>query len=72
MQQKKNRFWKSNSIKDELKLWKITRKKIDEIKEIGIRQEKLKIPKTTINEIKELIILEKYLHHILWFKKYCA
>ena len=40
--------------------------------EIEIKLEKLKIPKTIINTIKKIIILKKYLHHILRHKKYCA
>ena len=38
---------------------------IDEITEIEIRLQKLKIPKTTTNAIKKLIISEKYLYHML-------
>ena len=38
---------------------------IDEAVEIEIRLGKLKIAKTTINAIKELIIPGKYLYHIL-------
>ena len=37
---------------------------IDEIMEIEIIIEKLKIPKTTINAIKRLVIPEKYLYRI--------
>ena len=45
---------------------------IEEIKEIEIGLEKLKIPKTTVNTIRKLIIPEKYMHHILRLKRYCV
>ena len=45
---------------------------IEEIKEIEIKLEKLKIPKTIVNTIKKLIISEKYLYHILRHRRYCA
>ena len=46
--------------------------KIEEIKEIEIKLEELKIPKTIVGTIKKSIIPEKYLCHILRYKKYCA
>ena len=42
------------------------------IKEIEMELEKLKIPKTIVNTIKNLIISEKYLGRILRQRKYCA
>ena len=46
--------------------------KIEEIKEIEIKLEELKIPKTIVSTIKKSIIPEKHLCHILRYKKYCA
>ena len=40
------------------------------MKEIEIKLEKLKIPKTIVNIIRKSVIPEKYLHHILRPKKY--
>ena len=45
---------------------------IEAIKEIEMELEKLKIPKTRVNTIKNLIISEKYLGRILRQRKYCA
>ena len=45
---------------------------IEAIKEIEMELEKLKIPKTIVNTIKNLIISEKYLGRILRQRKYCA
>ena len=45
---------------------------IEAIKEIEMELEKLKIPKTIVNTIKNLIISEKYLGCILRQRKYCA
>ena len=45
---------------------------IQRIKEIEIKLEKLKIPKTIVNTIKKIIISDKYLYHILRHKKYCT
>ena len=45
---------------------------IEAIKEIEMELEKLKIPKTIVNAIKNLIISEKYLGRILRQRKYCA
>ena len=45
---------------------------IEEIIEIEIKLEKLKIPTTVINTIKKSIISEEYMHHILRHRKYCA
>ena len=42
---------------------------IEEIKEIEIKLEKLKITKVIVNTIKKLIISEKYLPHIF---RHCA
>ena len=44
---------------------------IEEMKEIEIKLEKLKIPKTIVNTIKNLIISEKCLYHILRHRRYC-
>ena len=46
--------------------------KIEEIKEIEMELEKLKIPKTIVDTIKKLIISEKYFGRILRQRKYCA
>ena len=46
--------------------------KIEEIKEIEIKLEELKIPTTIVSTIKNSIIPEKHLCHILRYKKYCA
>ena len=43
---------------------------IDEIKKIEIKLEELKLPKV-VNTIRESIIPEKYLYHILRHNKYC-
>ena len=45
---------------------------IEQIKEIEIKLEKLKIPKTIVNTIRKLITSEKYLYHILRHRRYCA
>ena len=45
---------------------------IEQIKEIEIKLEKLKIPKTIVNTIRKLITSEKYLYHNLRHRRYCA
>ena len=42
-----------------------------EMKKIEIKLEKIKIPKTIADAIKESVISKKYLYHILGHKKYC-
>ena len=44
----------------------------EEIKELKIKIDRLKIPKTIVNTTKKLIISEKYMHHILRHRRYCA
>ena len=45
---------------------------IDRIKKREIKLEELKIPKIIVNTIKKSVIPEKYLCHILRYKRYCA
>ena len=45
---------------------------IEEIMELELKLEKLKILPAIVNIIKKLIISEKYLHHILRHRRYCA
>ena len=40
------------------------RLRIEAIKELEIKLERLKIPKTIVNTIKKSIVSEKYMHHI--------
>ena len=42
---------------------------IERMKEIKIKLEKLKIPKTIVNRIRKLVIPKRYFHHILRHKK---
>ena len=45
---------------------------LEELKEIEIKLEELKIQKTIADRIKKLIISEKYFYHISRHKIYCA
>ena len=45
-------------------------REIDEMMEIEVKPEELKVPITRINVVKELMIPEKYLYHTLQLKKY--
>lgn len=44
----------------------------EERKELKIKLDRLKIPQTIVNTIKKLITSEKYMHHILRHRRYCA
>ena len=61
---------KSSKLLDDLNMEKGI--EIEEIKEIEIKLEKLKIPKTIVDTTEKLIISEKYLYHILRHRRYCA
>ena len=67
---KKMREYKSSKLLGDLNMEKEI--KIEEIKEIEIKLEELKIPTTIVSTIKNSIIPEKHLCHILRYKKYCA
>ena len=45
-------------------------REIDEMMEIEVKPEELKVPITRITVVKELMIPEKYLYHTLQLKKY--
>ena len=62
--------YKTSKLLEDLNMEK--RIEIEEIKEIEIKLEKLKIPKTIVNIIKKIIISEKYLYQILRHKTYCT
>ena len=55
--------YKSSKLLVDLNMEKRTEK--EEIKEIELKLEKLKIPKIIINAIRKLVIPEKYLYYIL-------
>ena len=61
---------KSSKLLSDLSMEKGT--EINEIMEIEMKLEKLKIPTTMISTIKKSIISEKYMHHILRHRKYCV
>lgn len=46
--------------------------KIEEIKELEMKLERLKTPKTIFNTNRKLVISERRMHHILGHRRYCA